>query len=184
VFFRPEDGHVRSGEPNVLVPMPRGHEKVDDGIFRRWVRRIAIDRHGTSTVRALGVGLCGRVQNHRDAEHIPRAVRPVGPIIGDHFVVGPDPGERPRHPDLAGFGMNQDRLADLERGQLLADGGSSQAEMPADLAERRWESIRHEVIVGEDAEVVGVGGQGRVVNRATCLSRLRSSTGRQCSSRH
>jgi hypothetical protein len=46
------------------------------------------------------------------------------------------------------------------RSQLLAGGGASQAEMPADLAERRRKSIRHEVIVDEDAKVVGVGGQG------------------------
>lgn len=113
VFFRPEDRHRRSGEPDVLVPVARGHEKVDDGVFRGWVRRTALDRHGTSAVRAFGVDLCGGVQNHRNAEHVPRAVRPVGAIAGDYLVVGLGRGERSRHPDLAGIGIDQNRLADL-----------------------------------------------------------------------
>jgi hypothetical protein len=151
VLFRPEDRHRRSGEADVFVPVPRGNEKVHDGVLGGRMQWTATDRHGTAAVGALAERLCPHVHDHRDAEHVPGAVRVVGAIARDDFVVGLRGGERSRHPDLTGFRTNENRLANLESGELTARIRSWYIKVLRDLAEGWREAVGEEMIVNEDA---------------------------------
>lgn len=152
VLSRPEEIHGASSEDNVIPPAGRGDQAVKEQAFVIGSLIAHRNPQRFTTVRARRLDPPVLVQGGADAECIPGTI-PVPPPSGRlNTVGGGDTGERVRHPDVAGRGVENERVLGVKPFPAGHDLDPAAATNGGNLG-RRWRAAElDEARIGQIAQ--------------------------------
>lgn len=133
MLFRPEEVHRASGEDDVVPPLRSRHQTVEDQF--RHVRTLIADEdgHGFAAVPAGGFDPSIRGEGGTDAERIPGTVGIPPAAACMHAVGRRNGGKWVCHADLAGFGIQHQRMLVMQGAPTGPDLLNGQAATLRDL---------------------------------------------------
>src|SRR5687767_1810646 len=110
-FFRPEEKHVGSGGYQIVIPLTKRDEEMDE---RLCALELSPGHAQVDRLRALGTGgfdpgVC--VQGGRDAERVPGAIGEIGLTVRVDLEGSLHARKRVRHQDLVRAGLEVERVA-------------------------------------------------------------------------
>src|SRR5436853_480774 len=100
MLFRPEEEHVRSGEPDVVPPARGWDAEMDDARGRGETTAVHAHIQAIATMGAPGAHGAGATEHGHDPERVPDAVAEPRSALDVRGERRGDRGERVRHPDV------------------------------------------------------------------------------------